>query len=179
MNSAQQIACTISEMYGVPHLGWTRPKAGGRKRSIPATKGIRDSAARYAPTPPRFDTQISKATIGARPVQPTRSALLEMACMMPSRLLTLGSATSTAMVPRMYPAVMMKPAAISPRGMVRRASLISPPMNEADSAPLKAYSSVAHTPKLPKFNEGFIDDALKLVAEPNFHQATPPTTQSS
>src|SRR5271157_4308294 len=65
---------------------------------MPATKGIRDSAARYAPTPPRMETQMNNATAGPRPVQPTRSALLEMACMMPSRLLTLGSATSTATV---------------------------------------------------------------------------------
>ncbi len=105
---------------------------------MPATKGIRDSAARYAPTPPRMETQISSATAGPRPFQPTRSALLEIACMMPSRLLTLGSATSTAIVPRMYPAVMRKPAAISARGMVRRAFLISSPMKDADSAPLKA-----------------------------------------
>src|SRR5271165_3694823 len=146
---------------------------------MPATNGIRDSAARYAPTPPRFDTQMSRATAGPIPLQPARVALLEMACMMPSRLLTLGSATSTAIVPKTYPAVIMKPAAISPRGMVRRASLISSPMNDADSAPLKAYSSVAQTPKLPRFNEGFIAAALNLVAEPNFHQATPPTTQSS
>ena len=61
---------------------------------------------------------------------------------------------------------------ISARGMVRRASLISSPMKEADSAPLKAYRMVAHTPSVPRLKYGFMAAAVKWVAEPNFTNAT-------
>ena len=51
-------------------------------------------------------------------------------------------------------------------------------MNDAASAPLKAYRSVAHTPIMPRLRPGFMFVASKLVAEPNFIHATTATTHS-
>src|SRR5271165_2894542 len=73
---------------------------------------------------------------------------------------------------------MIAPAVISARGTVRRASLISSPMNDAASAPLKAYRRVAHTPNTPGLSEGAMLVASKLVAEPNFIQATTATAHN-
>src|ERR1035438_8069474 len=64
------------------------------------------------------------------------------------------------------------------RGIVRRASLISPPINDADSAPLNAESRVDQTAIVPQCSEGFIDAAEKLVAAPNLIHAIPPAAHN-
>src|ERR1700744_1204680 len=63
--------------------------------------------------------------------------------------------------------------------MMRRASLISPPINEADSAPQKANKSVAQIPALPKLNEGFSSEGWKLVADPELRHPIMPTTHNN
>src|SRR5262249_16895694 len=73
---------------------------------------------------------------------------------------------------------MRAPATIRARGIVRRASLISSPMNEAASEPLKAYRMVAQTPSVVKLNEGVKLGAVKDVEEPNFAHAIIVTTHN-
>src|SRR3954451_16480583 len=103
MNTTPSRNWVSSATHGVFHLGCSEPKAGGRKRSSPATNGSRATAARYAPAAPILLSAIKNAAKGSTPGNPTRDAVDETACQNPYSVLPAleGSARSPQIVPRM------------------------------------------------------------------------------